>query len=128
NRSRIAVRSGFRFRLMTGLPLDLRLSLLLQHGTFGYAYAAAVQPDIEQFGDDRGFLSYKMVGRTALVLSDPVAPPRLGADLIGRFLKQHDDVCFWGASRPTAEILAASHFSINHIAPPNRLPLPTYAF
>jgi lysylphosphatidylglycerol synthetase-like protein (DUF2156 family) len=111
---------------MTGLSLELRLSLLRQYGTFGYAYAATFQPGIEQFGDDRGFLSYKTVGGTALVLSDPVAPPQNRADLIARFVKAKGDVCFCSVSRATARILAAAGFFVNEMGPENRLDLDHY--
>jgi hypothetical protein len=55
------------------IVFDSRLSLVRQHGTFTLAYSAAVQEGLEYFGNDHGFLAYKMVGSTALVLADPVS-------------------------------------------------------
>jgi lysylphosphatidylglycerol synthetase-like protein (DUF2156 family) len=46
---------------------------LRQHGNFALAYSVMFQPRLEHFGDEAGFLSYKTVGSTALVLSNPVA-------------------------------------------------------
>lgn len=113
---------------LTGVPLDLRFALMRQHGTFGNAYSVAVQPGLEHFGDERGFLGYRRVGRTAIVLADPIAPPDLWADLIDRFVANMRDVCFVQASRPSAEILATRGFFINEMGPENRIELPTYTF
>jgi phosphatidylglycerol lysyltransferase len=112
----------------TSLPLDTRIALLREHGTSGYAYAAAFQPDIERFGDERGFLAYRMVGKTALVLSDPIAPAENRADLIVRFVREKHHVSFWCASRATAEIVAGMGFSVNEMGPENRLDLEGYDF
>ena len=79
-------------RAARGVPAAVRYSLLRQHGTSSQAYSATFQAGLEHFGDERGFLSYKRVGRTALVLSDPLASPENMPDLISRFLKEHPDV------------------------------------
>ena len=52
---------------MMTVPLDIRRSLLRQHGNFALAYSVTFQPGLEHFGDEAGFLSYKTVGSTALV-------------------------------------------------------------
>jgi lysylphosphatidylglycerol synthetase-like protein (DUF2156 family) len=110
------------------IPIAERAALLREYGTSGYAYAAAFQPDIEQFGDDRGFLAYRMVGSTALVLADPIAPQEIHADLIDRFVRDKGDVGFWCASRPTAEIVARMGFFVNEMGPENRIDLADYDF
>ena len=56
---------------MKTVPLDIRRSLLREHGNFALAYSVTFQPGLEHFGDEGGFLSYKTVGNTALVLSNP---------------------------------------------------------
>jgi lysylphosphatidylglycerol synthetase-like protein (DUF2156 family) len=110
------------------IPLDARAALLREYGSSGYAYAGTFQPDIEQFGDERGFLAYRTVGRTALVLADPIAPNEIRADLIGRFVREKGDVGFWCASRPTAEIVARMGFFVNEMGPENRIDLDGYDF
>lgn len=112
----------------TPIPLDVRVRLLREYGSFGYAYAATFQPGMEHFGDERGFLAFKMVGGTALVLSDPIAPRENHADLIARFVQEKGDVCFWCASRPTAVTLASLGFFVNEMGPENRIDLAKYDF
>ena len=56
------------------LSLEPALGCCGNTAASGYAYATTLQPDLERFGDEHGFLAYKTVGKTALVLSDPIAP------------------------------------------------------
>jgi hypothetical protein len=63
---------------MKTLPLDIRRLLLRQHGNFALAYSVTFQPGLEHFGDEAGFLSYKTVGSTALVLSNCCAQQTQG--------------------------------------------------
>jgi phosphatidylglycerol lysyltransferase len=109
------------------VPLELRISLLRQYGTFANAYAATFQPGLEHFGDERGFLAYRMVGTTAFVLGDAIASPHARADLISRFVDEKRDVCFCAASRSTADLLAAADFFINEMGPENRLDLDSFS-
>lgn len=110
------------------VPLDIRRSLLRQHGDFALAYSVTFQPEMEHFGDEDGFLSYKTIGGTALVLSNPVAPPDKRKALIDRFVEEKGDVCFWQISRPVAEILAGMGFSINELGAESHIDLAAYNF
>jgi lysylphosphatidylglycerol synthetase-like protein (DUF2156 family) len=110
------------------VPLDVRQSLLREHGNFVLAYSVTFQPGLEHFGDDGGFLAYKTVGNTALVLSNPVAPPDHIRTLISRFVEGKGDVCFWQISRPVAEILASLGFFINEMGTETRIDLASYNF
>src|SRR5271165_6454347 len=114
--------------VLTGVPLDVRIALFRQHGTASQAYSATFQAGLEHFGDERGFLAYKKVWGTSLVLSDPLAPRENVEDLISRFLKEHPDACFWVLSRPIAEILAARGFYVNAMGPDTWIDLTTYNF
>jgi hypothetical protein len=113
--------------LMT-VPLDIRRSLLRQYGNFALAYSVTFQPGLEHFGDESGFLSYKTVGSTALVLSNPIAAPDKRRTLINRFMEEKGDLCFWQISRPVAEILASLGFSINEIGTESHINLANYNF
>jgi hypothetical protein len=93
-----------------GMPFDIRLALLRQHGSFSQAYSMMVQPGLLHFGDERGFIAYKKIWGTAMVLADPVAPPQIVDDLIDRFLREDPDTAFWQISRPLASILAQRGF------------------
>jgi lysylphosphatidylglycerol synthetase-like protein (DUF2156 family) len=112
----------------TGVPLHVRIALLRQHGTGSQSYSATFQPELEHFGDDRGFLAYKKVWGTTLVLCDPIAPRENIEGLISRFLKEHPDAGFWYLSRPIAQILASRGFYVNAMGPDTWIDLPTYDF
>ncbi len=113
---------------MGGAALDIRISLLRQHGSFSQAYSVAFQPGLEHFGDERGFIAYKMIGRTAMVLSDPIAPRPYQDRLIRRFLDEQHDVCFCQVSHSVAKLLSSSGFFINEIGHDNRIDLVGYDF
>jgi lysylphosphatidylglycerol synthetase-like protein (DUF2156 family) len=100
-----------------------RLMLLRQHGTFTLAYSAAFQAGLEYFGDDRGFIAYKMVGGTALALADPVTAPENREALLSKFIRAQSDPCFCQVSRPTAEVLAARGFKVNEMGTETRVDL-----
>ena len=108
------------------LSLERRLSFLRQHGSFTLAYSAAVQRGLEYFGDENGFIAYRTVSGTAMVLADPVAAVADRAKLIREFLAVKSKVCFCQVSRPTAEILAAMGFLVNEMGTDIRIDLPGY--
>ena len=113
---------------MDGVNRDIRLALLRQHGTFTQAYSATFQPGLSYFGDGHGFLAYKNVWGTAMVLSDPVAPSHLADDLINRFLHENPDAAFWDISYPVARILATRGFRVNELGIETRINLASYTF
>lgn len=110
------------------VPLETRIALLRQYGSFSQAYSATFQPGLHHFGDERGFIAYKEVGGTAMVLADPVAPQADAGGLIARFCERHADVAFWQVSRCVAEILAPLGFFINELGTETRLDLASYDF
>jgi lysylphosphatidylglycerol synthetase-like protein (DUF2156 family) len=110
------------------LNVETRLRLLRQNGRFALAYSAAFQPNLDYFGNEDGFLAYKQVGNTAFVLSDPIAPHGRCENLIERFLKARNDVCFWQASRPVAEILALRGFRVDAMGIETHVALDGYDF
>lgn len=110
------------------LPLELRRTLLLQHGTFTLAYSATYQDNLKYFGDERGFITFQYLGGTALVLSDPIAPRSEWEALIDRFRAAYPNSCFVQVSRPVAEILAARGYFINEMGTETRLDLAGYTF
>jgi lysylphosphatidylglycerol synthetase-like protein (DUF2156 family) len=113
---------------MTAPALETRRALLRLHGNFTLAYSATHQEGLEHFGDQRGFLAFKKVGGTALVLSDPIAARGEWAGLVDRFRAAQPDLCFWQVSRPMAEILAARGFTLNEMGTETRLDLARYTF
>jgi lysylphosphatidylglycerol synthetase-like protein (DUF2156 family) len=111
---------------MTSVALGVRVALLREHGTFPQAYSATFQDGLSHFGDERGFVAYKSVGRTSLVLGDPVAAQADWTDLISRFLAAHPDAGFWQVSREMVQMLAPRGFFINEMGPDIRLDLAHY--
>src|SRR5262245_7683991 len=104
-------------RNTSSVPPAIRIALLQQYGRTSQAYSATFQADLEHFGDERGFLAYKQIGGTALVLSDPLAAPENTPDLISRFLQEHPDAGFWYLSPSVARILADQGFHVNAMGP-----------
>ncbi|HET7412931.1 MAG TPA: DUF2156 domain-containing protein [Pararhizobium sp.] len=90
-----------------------RMTLLQAHGNFALAYSVAFQPGLRHFGDGRGFLAYRMVGRTAFVLSDPLAPAERCGALIDAFIAEKGDVTFWQVSHRIAALLSERGFFVN---------------
>jgi lysylphosphatidylglycerol synthetase-like protein (DUF2156 family) len=113
---------------MTSLSVELRVPLLRQHGSFTQAFSATFQPGLLYFGDARGFIAYKMVGRTAFALADPMTAPEHSRDLITRFVSQLKDVCFMQTQHSTAEILASLGFMVNEMGTESRIDLATHNF
>jgi phosphatidylglycerol lysyltransferase len=112
---------------ITGLRLETRAALLRRYGSFSQAYSAAFQADLSHFGDERGFIAYKKMAGTALVLADPVASPDNFGELIELFLRQNPVFC--QISRPTAELLASrGGFFINEFGTETLIELPNFDF
>jgi lysylphosphatidylglycerol synthetase-like protein (DUF2156 family) len=107
---------------------DTRLRALRLYGSFALAYSATFQAGLEYFGGGDGFLAYKQVGSTALVLSNPVAPVSIYEHLICRFVSEKSNVSFWQISRPIAELLAKHGFSVNEMGTEARIELDGYDF
>ncbi len=99
----------------SNLSFDRRLSVLRQYGTFTNSYSVAFQEGLEYFGNERGFLAYRMVGGTALVLADPLVSPENREGLIREFLQAKPDVCFCQVSPPVAALLASMGFTVNEM-------------
>jgi lysylphosphatidylglycerol synthetase-like protein (DUF2156 family) len=108
--------------------INVRASLLRRYGSFTQAYSVAFQPGLQYFGDARGVIAYRWVGRTAFVLADPLSAPEHSGDLIRRFVTKFNDTCFMQVSRPTAEILLSLGFMINEMGTEARIDLSTHTF
>jgi len=113
---------------MTDVPLETRTALMRQFGSFSQAYSVTYQPGLAHFGDERGFIAYKTVGRTAMALADPVASPQHFHGLISDFVSEFRDVVFCQTSRRVVEILAAKQFMINEMGIETSLDLTDFTF
>ena len=113
---------------MTDVPPETCAALLRQFGNFSHAYSVAHQPGLVRFGDERGFIAYKKVGRTAIALADPIASPQRMPSLISDFVHEFGDVAFCQASRKVAEVLAPMRFLVNEMGVLTKLDLANYTF
>ena len=110
------------------LGFAARHEALERYGGFALAYSVAHQPGLKRFGDERGFLAYKMVGRTAFVLADPLAPQDMWGTLIDALVAEKGDVTFWQVSHGMAELLSARGFSVNELGLERWIDLEGYDF
>ena len=113
-------------QLQRNVALDVRMSLLRQYGSFPQAYSATCQAGMSHFGDHRGFIAYKLVGGTAMVLGDPVAPPDYRSDLVSAFVSEFQDVVFCQTSHSLAKLLASWNFKVNEFGLERRIDLTTF--
>lgn len=113
---------------MEDISPTARRRLLERHGDFVLAYSVAFQPGLERFGDESGFLAYRMVGRTAYVLADPLAPPDICEALIDAFVAEKRDVTFWQVSHRMADRLSRRGFSVNDLGAESFIDLASYDF
>lgn len=117
-----------RVRRQRYLPVSVRRVALEQYGGFALAYSVAFQPGLAHFGDEAGFLSFRMVGGAAFVLADPLAPRERWGALIDAFVAEKKDVTFWQTSHAMAELLAARGFSVNELGLESWIELQDYDF
>ena len=110
------------------LTENVRVRGLREFGNFALAYSATLQPGLDYYGGEEGFLAYKQVGSSAFVLADPLAPISGCEDLIRRFVGEKSDVCFWQTSRPVAKILEKIGFCVNEMGTETRIELGRYDF
>jgi phosphatidylglycerol lysyltransferase len=113
-------------RTMVGVTPEVRAALLRQHGSFPQAYSVAFQPGLEHFGDERGFLAFKKIGGTAVVLCEPVVSDERRRNLIASFVEAYGDVCFCQVTRPIAEILSSMGFLVNEMGFETQLDLASF--
>lgn len=110
------------------IPRDQRIELIQQYGDFSLAYATAVQPCLEYFGDADGFIAYRRRWGFTFALGDLVAPDELKPELLDRFIKRYPGATFCQASRPLAKLLSERGFLINEMGIDSTLDLDEYNF
>ena len=107
---------------------DRRMQLVGQHGDFSIAYSTAVQPRLEYFGDDQGYLAFRKRWGVTFVLGDCVASADRHAELLDDFLARHRKAMFCQVGLATAQLLQQRGFVINEMGVDTTLDLPDYTF
>ncbi|WP_157016458.1 phosphatidylglycerol lysyltransferase domain-containing protein [Mesorhizobium xinjiangense] len=105
-----------------------RRSHLVAHGDFPLAYAAATEPYLKSFGDQRGFVAYGQKMGYTFAMGDPVAGAADRAKLIEEFIATFRQPSFAGISREVAEILAGLGYRITQFGLDSVLDLPGHSF
>jgi lysylphosphatidylglycerol synthetase-like protein (DUF2156 family) len=111
-----------------GLSDCQKLKLCQKHGDFSLAYSTAVQPNLQHFGDDNGYIAYATKMGHVFALGDPVAPHGERAAYIERFVATASKPCFVQIGQSTAEVLSGLGYRINHMGVDTRLTLATHHF
>jgi phosphatidylglycerol lysyltransferase len=106
----------------------IRERSLEQFGSFSIAYSLAVQPRIERFGDERGFIAFGRRGGVTFVLGDPMASESDRETLLDDFLKRFRSPSFVSVQRSTAELLQTRGFFVNEMGVDTRVDLNTFHF
>jgi phosphatidylglycerol lysyltransferase len=110
------------------ISLEHRWHLLQQYGNFSIAYSTAVQPHLEYFGDEQGYIAFRRRKGWTFALGDPVCEPARRRDLISRFLTKYRRPSFVQVGRETASDLASLGFWVNEMGLDTQLPLAEYNF
>lgn len=109
-------------------PLELRMELLRQHGRFSMAYSTAIQPHLQYFGDERGYIAFRQRWGLTFTLGDPVCPTERRPTLLKEFLRAHRRPAFVQVSPDTAQDLSQLGCLVNEIGVDTRLDLAEYNF
>lgn len=112
----------------SAIDLEKRLHLFRQHGDFSIAYSTAVQPCLEYFGDEHGYIAFRKRWGCVFVLGDVVAPESTRASLLDQFLKQHPRASFCQVQHSTATLLAERGYYVNEIGIDTTIQLQEYTF
>ncbi|MEZ6096995.1 MAG: phosphatidylglycerol lysyltransferase domain-containing protein [Pirellulaceae bacterium] len=108
-------------------PKDRELALR-GYGNFSLAYSTAVQPRLEHFGDERGYIAFARRNGVTFVLGDPVADQQIAGELLQQFLKQYRSPSFVNITENTARVLSNNGFWVNEIGVDTRLDLRSLHF
>lgn len=113
---------------ISAIPLEDRLRLIRQFGDFSISYSTAVQPRLEHFGDNNGYIAYRKRWGTSYALGDPVCSNRDRLGLLKRFMDEHRKPSFVHVTESTATDLANLGYRVNEIGIDTTLDLPSYNF
>ncbi len=105
-----------------------RLRLLMAHGDFPLAYAAATEPYLKSFGDQRGFVAYGQKMGYTFAMGDPVVGAEDRTDLLREFVATFRRPSFAGISQEVADILADQGYRITQFGLDSMLDLPRHSF
>lgn len=112
----------------SSIPIDQRMELVTQHGDFSLAYSTAVQPVLQHFGDDRGFIAFRRRWGFTFALGDAVASEDRRTSLLDEFISKYPGAVFCQVTRPMAEALNDRGFFVNEMGIDSTIELADYQF
>ncbi len=117
----------------TGINAVVRQRLLKLHGDFSLAYSTMVQPRLNHFGGDEGYIAHRSRWGVTFALGDPVADDAECDDLLARFIRDQRGLTRFGPtfcqiSESTAERLHDQGYFINQAGVDTTLHLDRYDF
>jgi lysylphosphatidylglycerol synthetase-like protein (DUF2156 family) len=104
-----------------------RFETFCHFGNFTMAYAT-LQPGMDYFDFQGGYLAYNTCWGITFVLGDPVGPVESHAAIIEAFVRAHPRTCFCQISKPVGAILARLGWYVNEFGADIEIDLPTYDF
>ena len=105
-----------------------RLDLLRKYGSFSLAYSTAVQPLLNYWGDEHGYLAYRQRWGQTFVLADPVAPTDRRQSLVKSFIQSFRKPTFVQVSHDVARYLNTQGYYANEMGVDTELDLEQFDF
>ena len=112
----------------SGMSRAMRMDLLSRFGDFSMAYSTAVQPRLNYFGDQDGYIAFRQRWGMNFVLGDVVASAERTPKLVDQFIATHKRLSFCQIRRPLARVLSQRGFYINEMGVDTTLQLSDYNF
>jgi phosphatidylglycerol lysyltransferase len=112
----------------TDVTREIRDHLFYQNGDFSMAYSTVVQPRLEYFGDENGYIAFRRRWGVTFALGDVVANSDAMPELLEKFISQQKHVVFCQASQTLAEQLAGQGFFVNQMGVDTSIDLADYTF
>jgi lysylphosphatidylglycerol synthetase-like protein (DUF2156 family) len=92
---------------------ESRMRLVKLHGDFSLAHAAATEPYLSTFGDERGFIAYGRKSGHVFALGNPVASREDAPALLAEFVERFGTPVFVAVNGASAATLSALGQRIN---------------
>jgi len=99
----------------------------VKYGNFTMAYTT-LQPGMNYFESQGGYIAYNSCMGATCVLGDPVAPSEARATMIDEFVRTRHHVCFYQISQEVGSILSNLGWYVNEFGADMELELKSYDF
>lgn len=104
------------------------MDLIRRYGNFSISYSTAVQPRLEYYENEDGYIAFRRRWRMTFVLGDPVCPENKKEAFLAQFLNKHKRPSFVHVTESTARALNNLGLRVNEIGVDTNLELDNYDF